>query len=69
MKDINKNFTVNLWTLQNITKEIVPFTYKLVSKVLEYNKYSNKSLFAMAADILRYELVFRFGGLYVDFKF
>lgn len=26
-------------------------------------------MYAMAADLLRYELVLRFGGFYIDFKF
>lgn len=47
---------------------MAPFTYKLVHRTLEFHKESKTSMYAMAADLLRYEVVLRHGGIYIDFK-
>lgn len=52
-----------------MTKEIFPIAYNLLTTVYERQKWAEKSIFAMAADVLRYEILLHFGGIYVDFKF
>lgn len=69
IKDVNKGFQVLLWTKDNITREKTPLTYSYIHKILEHNKETKNSIYAMAADLLRYELLFRYGGIYADFKF
>lgn len=55
----NKNFEVKLWRFENITRNNFPLTYDMVQRVLEYHKTAEKSFFTLAADLLRYEIVYR----------
>ena len=68
IKKNNPGFNVTLWRAADITKENFPATYQIVQKTFEHHKDSERSFFTLAADLLRYELIFRYGGLYVDFK-
>lgn len=67
--DTNKNFEVSLWRHQNITIANFPISFNLLQTISEKHKTSAKSIYAMAADILRYEILLKFGGIYIDFKF
>ena len=65
----NPNFQVLLWKSQNITKQLLPINYNLIQLIMEKNKDKTVSLMAMAADLMRYELLIIYGGIYLDFKF
>lgn len=51
-----------------MTKHNFPITYHFVQRTFEFHKTSQQSFYALAADLLRYELLYRLGGIYVDFK-
>lgn len=57
-----------LWTFENVTHENFPLTYEMAWRAIERTKDNEKSLFAMASDLLRYETVLKYGGIYFDFK-
>jgi len=37
-------------------------------RAIEFTKDSPTSFFTMAADLMRYELIYKYGGIYIDFK-
>lgn len=64
----NLNFKMVLWRNQNLTVSNFPLTYNLITAIIEKNKDSKRSLFVMAADLMRYEILLHHGGIYLDFK-
>lgn len=67
--DSNPGFQVRLWKLEDISKEQVPITYRLITNVMESTKYASINMAAMAVDLFRYEILYNYGGIYIDFKF
>lgn len=68
IREVNPGFRLRLWRMEDITPQNFPVTYQVVQRTFEHHKDSARSFFTLAADLLRYELIFRHGGLYVDFK-
>ena len=58
-KDLHPTWEIKLWT-DNDLKDVDPV---LLSKILECKNYGLKS------DILRYDILYKYGGLYVDVDF
>jgi len=52
-----------VWTNEDITEENFPITWKYIQKAFD------KSRYAQMADLARYEILNRFGGIYLDSLF
>lgn len=60
---------MNLWQNENITKENFPITFSLVERSLKYQNYfPGRSLIAPIVSLIRYEILYNLGGIYIDFK-
>jgi hypothetical protein len=59
------NFGYKLWTNDYLTEENFPITWKYITIVKKYGK----KRYAQIADLCRYELVNRYGGVYLDSLF
>lgn len=57
-----KNFQYKLWRNKDLTKENFPITYKYIKKILS----KKKIVYAMIADLMRLEILYHWGGIYVD---
>lgn len=58
-----------LWTAKDMIFENLPITWKAIQKSLEAGKKNNQSRWAQVADLARYEIVYRHGGIYLDSLF
>ena len=59
---------MHLWREENLTMKNFPLTHASIWRTLEYQKFSPRSYSALAADLIRYELLYTHGGIYFDFK-
>ena len=62
-------FVYKLWTNAELKEENLPITWKYMQKALETGEELEQSRFAQVADLARYELLHRFGGVYLDSLF
>lgn len=59
------NFGYKLWTNKDFTEENFPITWKYITKAITYGK----KRYAQVADLARYEILNRYGGIYLDSLF
>ena len=64
----NPEFDYRLWTYDDITVENFPFTFETIQKMLRDSEGMQKNFLAEIADIMRIEILFHHGGIYLDFK-
>lgn len=57
-----KGFIYKLWCNQDINKENFPITYKYIKRLLS----KKKIIYAMIADLMRLEILYHHGGIYID---
>jgi LmbE family N-acetylglucosaminyl deacetylase len=62
-------FQYKLWTNADFNVETLPLTYEYSQKALKVGEELKKSRWAQVADLSRYELLHRFGGVYLDSLF
>jgi len=58
-----------LWTNNDLKEENFPLTFHYIQKAIEIGKELEQSRFAQVADLARYEILHRFGGIYLDSLF
>lgn len=68
LRSANPDFEYKLWTWQNVTRDNFPVTYDGILKIIKVCKLLNQNYLAAATDMMRIELLFRYGGFYMDFK-
>ena len=64
-----KGYTYRLWSNDDLTKKNFPITWDYIQKSLEIGrvKYGNvKKKYAQVADLMRLEILYRYGGIYTD---
>jgi len=57
-----KGFEYKLWSNKDLTKDNFPITYKYIVKILS----KKKIIYAMVADLMRLEILYHHGGIYID---
>ena len=62
-------FIYMLWTNDDLKIEILPITHDYIKKSMEVGEEIGQSRYAQVADLARYELLHRFGGIYMDSLF
>jgi hypothetical protein len=55
--------------MNDITIENFPRTYDTVTQLIELDKHSAKSRMSMAADLMRLEVLYKYGGFHVDLNY
>lgn len=58
----NKDFEYKLWKNEDLNKDNFPITFKYIKKLLS----KKKIIFAMIADLMRLEILYHHGGIYID---
>ena len=58
-----------LWTNEHLNESMLPLTWSSIQKAQEAGEELEQSRFAQVADLARYELLHRFGGVYLDSLF
>jgi hypothetical protein len=58
-----------IWTNDDLTFENFPLTFEFIQLAMKMGKDLNQSRFAQVADLARYEILHRFGGVYLDSLF
>ena len=58
-----------IWTNDDLTFENFPLTFEFIQLAMKMGKELNQSRFAQVADLARYEILHRFGGVYLDSLF
>lgn len=62
-------FGYKVWTNEELTPENFPLTHEFIMKAIETGEELEQSRFAQVADLARYEILHRFGGIYLDSLF
>ena len=62
-------FMYKLWTNDDLNANTLPLTYEYIQTSMEIGEEIGQSRFAQVADLARYELLHRFGGVYMDSLF
>jgi mannosyltransferase OCH1-like enzyme len=62
-------FDYKLWTNEDLNEVNFPITYKYIQKSIKIGKKKKISKWAQIADLARYEIIFKYGGLYFDSLF
>jgi hypothetical protein len=66
----NRNgFDYKVWTNDDLKEETLPLTWRYIQRATETGEELGQSRFAQVADLARYELLHRFGGVYLDSLF
>lgn len=61
-----KHWKYILWTNDMVTPQTFPMTWKFIQKSVKAGKKMQKSKFAQIADMMRLEILYHYGGVYVD---
>lgn len=62
-------FAYKLWTNADLNSQTLPLTWDSIQAAMEMGDSTGQSRFAQVADLARYELLHRFGGVYMDSLF
>jgi LmbE family N-acetylglucosaminyl deacetylase len=62
-------FVYKLWTNADLSQKNFPLVWEEMQRSIEAGKKVNQSRFAQVADLARYEIIHRFGGVYLDSLF
>ena len=62
-------FGYKVWTNDDLTAETFPLTHEFIMKAIDIGEVLEQSRFAQVADLARYEILHRFGGIYLDSLF
>jgi phage regulator Rha-like protein len=65
----NHGFQYKLWTNDDLTRENFPLVWDYMQTAIETGEDLGQSRFAQVADLARYEILHRFGGVYMDSLF
>ena len=57
------NFDYKLWTNGDLNEDNFPITYKYIQMSIKAGKKNKQSKWAQIADLARYEIIFKFGGI------
>ena len=57
---------IKLWRSADITAENFPYTYHTIKRALKYNLKSHQNVFSMIGDLMKFEILYHHGGLYMD---
>ena len=68
---MNPGYELKLWTQKDITRENFPITYDIANNIISFQKSGNSPLnkYACASDILRREILLKYGGIWLDGNF
>jgi hypothetical protein len=62
-------FVYKLWTNDDMKQEMLPIVWDYINLSIEIGEEIGQSRFAQVADLARYEILQRFGGVYMDSLF
>lgn len=62
-------YTYKLWTNEHLKEEMFPITWDSIQTSIEVGEELEQVRFAQVADLARYEILHRFGGVYLDSLF
>ena len=65
-RKIGKNWEYKLWGNEDLTEENFPHTWKYIQKSFNEGKKRGKIWYAQISDLMRYEILYHHGGLYMD---
>ena len=57
---------LKLWRSEDITQQNFPYTYSTIRRALKYHDESGENVFSMIGDLMKFEILYHFGGLYMD---
>lgn len=66
---LEKGWSIMFWGNDTLTKENFPITYEYIQKSNAVGKKLSLSKWAQKADLMRYEIMYNYGGVYMDSAF
>ena len=69
VKDHNQNYEYFLWRKKDITKKNFPLTFPYIQICLKLHKKHNINKYAQISDLMRLEIIYKYGGWYLDSNF
>jgi mannosyltransferase OCH1-like enzyme len=55
-----------LWNNNDLNEKNFPKTWKYIQKAIEISKKTKRNPYAQIADLMRLEIIYKYGGVYVD---
>jgi len=65
-KILGDKWVYKLWTNEDLTKKNFPNTWKYIQKSFTEGKKRGKIWYAQISDLMRYEILYHYGGMYMD---
>ena len=65
-RELYPDFEVKVWSKANITRDNFPLSYELLLNIYKCNKFTRYSKMASMADVMRHEILYYEGGVYMD---
>lgn len=66
---IKNGYEYKLWTMDDFKKENLSITWDHINEVLEIGVDQDHNRWAQVADLARYDILFKYGGIYLDSLF
>ena len=60
------DYQYKLWTNEDLTLDNFPITFHLIQSIREYMQKTGKNRYAQIGDIMRLEILYQNGGVYID---
>ena len=65
-RELYPDWEHRLWRNEDITRENFPLSYDLIQTLFKVDKFTRFSRMATVADVLRHEILYNYGGFYMD---
>ena len=65
----NNGYEYKLWTMEDFNEKNIPITWDHISEALEIGDEQDHNRWAQVADLSRLDLVYKYGGIYMDSLF
>lgn len=62
----NEGWTMKLWTEGDISSRYFPMTNAVLERGRAYHQLSSSNVYSMLVDLMKYEVLYQHGGLYLD---
>jgi hypothetical protein len=59
-------WSLRLWGLGDVTPDNFPHTYRTIKRGLDHHAATGQNVFSMVGDLMKFEILYRHGGLYLD---
>ena len=68
VKKMHPSFEYRLWTYEDFTRQNFPYLYDIINYVLKRSRLLRYNYISLAVGMMRIEILYHHGGIYMDYK-